>query len=343
LGKVVEELLEVEPGGLAVHVSPGDGVGEQLGVGVEEAPALGDEAVVAGVEAEEAAGVHLGERGVVGEAPAPGLEAHQVRLVQLRVHVGVVVGAGEVVEAVAEEAAVRGAQCVAAGEHGQVLDAEALGTEHLEQAGEVGRGRGQLVRLVGDGHAAVAAAQRDGPSGAIGEHHGVTRRERKDVGAGHDARARHLQPLLDALHRPEPAGGQVRRPVLLCRVALRRVQKHRTVAPLHHTLILIYILPASNNVHYIDRTGSNGNAVTYPDEAVVEMESEQRTGQRRRLLEDLQHLIPDDLLHLRARLAVEIRVQPSCCSQGSRRRRDQHNHHQCRHPASSDERARRHS
>jgi len=59
----------------------------------------------------------------------------------------------------------------------------------------------------------------------------------------------------------------------------------------------------------------------YPDEAVVEMEAEQRAGERRRHLEDLRRLLLDDGLHARARAAVEILVQP--CG-GSRREDDQH-------------------
>jgi len=65
-------------------------------------------------------------------------------------------------------------------------------------------------------------------------------------------------------------------------------------------------------------TASN---IMYPDEAVVEMEAEQRAGERRRHLEDLRHLLLDDGLHARARAAVEIHVQP--CG-GSRRKDDEH-------------------
>jgi hypothetical protein len=232
VGEVAEELGGEEPRGLALDVRPGGRVGEQRGVGVEEPPAPGHQAVVAGVEAEEAAGVHLVERGVVGEAPAPGPEAGEVGGVERRVDVGEAVGAGEVVEAVAEEVAVRGAEGVAAGEHDEVPDGEALGGEHADEAGEVGGGRGQLVGLVGEGDAAVAAAQRDGPGGAVGQHDGVARHERQDVGAGDGARARLLQPVLDALHGAEAPEGEVRGGVLLRRAGGSRVQEHGGVAAL---------------------------------------------------------------------------------------------------------------
>jgi len=71
----------------------------------------------------------------------------------------------------------------------------------------------------------------------------------------------------------------------------------------------------------------NNNAATrmYPDEAVVEMEAEQRAGERRRHLEDLRHLLLDDGLHARARAAVERQVQPCGGSHhGSRREDDEH-------------------
>uniref|UniRef100_A0A0A9D7F7 Peroxidase 1 n=1 Tax=Arundo donax TaxID=35708 RepID=A0A0A9D7F7_ARUDO len=304
-GEVAEEFLGEVSGGLALDVGPGDGVAEQLGVGVEEAPALGHQPVVASVEAEEAAGIHLGKRGVVGEAPAPGPQPRQVRTVERRVDVGGVVGAGEVVKAVAEEVAVSGAKRVAAGEDDEVLDAEALGGEHPDELGKVGGGRGQLVGLVCDGYAAVTAAQRDGPGGALGNDDCVARHEREDVGAGDGARAGLLELVLDPLHRPEAAEGQVRRRVLLRRVVRHRIQQHRPVAA--------------------------------PDEAVMEVEAEQGAGERRRHLEDVRHLLPDDLLHVRARLAVEIHLRP--CSHGARgSRRDEHDgrHDQCRHTPHSD-------
>ncbi|BAT15145.1 Os11g0661700, partial [Oryza sativa Japonica Group] len=47
----------------------------------------------------------------------------------------------------------------------------------------------------------------------------------------------------------------------------------------------------------------------YPDEAVVEMEAEERAGEGGGDGEDPDHLLPHDLLHLGARLAVEPHVQ----------------------------------
>ena len=165
VGEVAEEVVGEVAGGLALDVGPGDGIGEQRGVGVEAAAALGHQPVVAGVEGEEAAGVHLRQGGVVAQAPALGLELRHVRRVQRRVHVAVVHQAGEVVEAVGEERAVRRAERVAAGEDDEVLGVEAFGGEHLGELGEVGGGGRQLVGVVGDGEAAVAAAGRAGPGG----------------------------------------------------------------------------------------------------------------------------------------------------------------------------------
>lgn len=53
------------------------------------------------------------------------------------------------------------------GEDDEVLEVEVLGGEHLGELGEVGGGRRQLVGLVGDGHPAVAAAERHRPERAL--------------------------------------------------------------------------------------------------------------------------------------------------------------------------------
>lgn len=47
VGEVAEELGGEEPCGLTLDVGPGGRVGEQRGVGVEESPALGHQAVLA--------------------------------------------------------------------------------------------------------------------------------------------------------------------------------------------------------------------------------------------------------------------------------------------------------
>jgi hypothetical protein len=167
-GEVGEELVPVGTRGVAEHVGAGGRVGEQLGVGVEEAPALGHVGVVAQVEGPEAAGVHLHQRGVVVQAGALGAEARHVRPVQLRVGVAGVVQAREVVEAVREgEAMRRRADGVAGRQHRQVPGVQALGAEKLGQLREVARGRRQLVGLVGDGHPAVPPPQRDRPERAL--------------------------------------------------------------------------------------------------------------------------------------------------------------------------------
>ena len=47
----------------------------------------------------------------------------------------------------------------------------------------------------------------------------------------------------------------------------------------------------------------------YPDEAVVEVHPEERPGEAGRGGERAHHLLPDDILHAGARLAVELLVQ----------------------------------
>jgi hypothetical protein len=62
---------------------------------------------------------------------------------------------------------------------------------------------------------------------------------------------------------------------------------------------------------------------TYPDEAVVEVHPEERPGEAGRGGERAHHLLPDDVLHAGARLAVELLVQ---LRRRRRERREQQHH-----------------
>nr|ACR36030.1 unknown [Zea mays] len=301
-GEVGEELVPVGARGVAEHVGAGGRVGEQLGVGVEEAPALGHVGVVAQVEGAEAAGVHLDQGGVVVQAGALGAEARHVRAVQLRVGVAGVVQAREVVEAVGEGEAVRRADGVAGRQHRQVPGVQALGAEQLGQLREVARGRRQLVGLVGDGHPAVPPPQRDRPERALAQPHCVPGHESQHVGAGDGVRARLLHRGLDPLDEAEAAQRQVRLRVLLRGVVRRGVEEHRAVAP--------------------------------PDEAVVEVHPEERPGEAGRDGERAHHLLPHDVLHAGARLAVEPLVQLR--RRRERREQQRQESRPGRHPRSSE-------
>jgi hypothetical protein len=104
-------------------------------------PLLGDAAVVANVEGLVAAGVHLVQRGLVINAPALHPEPLGVLAVEGRVDGG----AAEVVETVGVGRAVRGAERVRAGEHGEVLEVQALGREDLGEQRGVSEGQRKLV------------------------------------------------------------------------------------------------------------------------------------------------------------------------------------------------------
>jgi hypothetical protein len=91
----------------AEDVGLGGGVRDERGVGLEQAAALEQVAVVAHVEGPEAARVHLHDRRVVRRRLAlPLAQVRRVHWVQRRVRVAGAAAAGEVVQALAEGVAV---------------------------------------------------------------------------------------------------------------------------------------------------------------------------------------------------------------------------------------------
>ena len=107
-------------------------------------------AVVAGVEGLVAAGVHLGQHGLVVDALAA--RPQPVGVLAVQGWVGAV-GAAEVVEPIGVRRAVRRAEGVRAGEDDEVLEVEALGGEDLGEQQDVTVGGRQLVgRLRGAGY-----------------------------------------------------------------------------------------------------------------------------------------------------------------------------------------------
>jgi hypothetical protein len=94
LGRAVED---------AEHVGLGRGVRDERGVGLEQAAALDQVAVVVHVEGAEAARVHLHDRRVVRQRLALLSQLRRVHRVQRRVRAA---AAGEVVQALAEGVAV---------------------------------------------------------------------------------------------------------------------------------------------------------------------------------------------------------------------------------------------
>lgn len=90
----------------AEDVGLGGGVGDERGVGLEQAPPLEHAAVVAQVEGAEAAGVHLHDRRVVRQRLALEPQLRGVQRVQRRVRVVGPAAPREVVQALAEGVAV---------------------------------------------------------------------------------------------------------------------------------------------------------------------------------------------------------------------------------------------
>lgn len=91
----------------AEDVGLGGGVGDERGVGLEQAPPLEHVAVVAQVEGPEAPRVHLGDRRVVRQRLAPLPQLRRVRRVQRRVRVhGARAPPREIVQPLAERVAV---------------------------------------------------------------------------------------------------------------------------------------------------------------------------------------------------------------------------------------------
>jgi hypothetical protein len=86
----------------AEDVGLGGGVGDERGVGLEQAPPLEHAAVVAQVEGAEAAGVHLHDRRVVRQRLALEPQLRGVQRVQRRVRVVGPAAPREVVQALAE-------------------------------------------------------------------------------------------------------------------------------------------------------------------------------------------------------------------------------------------------
>lgn len=275
LAEVPEELAVELACGDTLDAVLGGGVEEERRVGAEETPPLGDVAVVAGIRSLEATRVHLRQHSAVINALALEPQLVSVLAVQRRVDEarGTVLAGGGV-EAVGERRAVRRAEHVGAGEDDEVLEVEAPGGKDLGEQRDVAGGRGQLVAcLRGTGHPTVSPSQRHRPEGSFSQHDSVAGHEGEHVGAGDDARARGLELGLHPLHGAEPSQALVRLGVLLRHVAVGGFEQDR--------------------------------GITTPDEAVVEMKTEERAGEAGRGGDDLGHLLADDLLSVGACLAVE--------------------------------------
>jgi hypothetical protein len=270
-------------------------------------------AIVAGVEGLVAAGVHLGQRGLVVDALAARPQPVGILAVEGWVHA---VGAAEVVETSGVRRTVRRAEGVSAGEDDEVLEVEPLGGENHGEQRDVSVGWRQLVgRLRCAGHAAVSPPQCDGPGGSLGKHDGVAGHEGEDVGAGDGVGAGGLELGLHPVHGTEPPEALVRFGIPLCQVALGGVKQDRGVTTLQIRVACIGMyqysgLLADHGNFTIQRTHMLNNA-TYPDEAVMEMEPEQRAGEAGRRGDDLLHLLADDRLDVRACLAVVADLQLS--------------------------------
>jgi len=166
----------------------------------------------------------LHHRGVVGEVGV-GRALLLEYGGEARVHVGRRRGDGE------EGGAVGEADGVGAGEHDEVVDAQAFDLEALDEPGEVeGRPRQEGERLVLHGHAAVQASPREAvvDLGAAEEEGGVAGGELDDVGAGDDAWAGLLERRLGRVHHVEAtqAGEVCRAELLRPWVRRRRVEQH---------------------------------------------------------------------------------------------------------------------
>jgi hypothetical protein len=230
LTEVLEENVIELAGGDALDVLPGSGVGEERGIGLEEPPPLGDMAIVAGVEGLVAAGVHLGQHGLVVDA----LAAHPqpVGVLAVQGWVGAV-RAAEVVEPAGVRRAVRRAEGVRAREDDEVLEVESLGSENLGEQRDVSVGWRQLVRrLRGAGHLAISPPEGDRPEGALGKYDGVAGHEGKNVGAGDRVGAGCLELGLHPVHGTKSPEALVRLGIPLCKVALGGVEQDRGVTAL---------------------------------------------------------------------------------------------------------------
>ncbi|WVZ57069.1 hypothetical protein U9M48_007505 [Paspalum notatum var. saurae] len=269
--------------------------GQQRGVGREEHPVREHVLVVLVVERVRGGDVLVhggvgGGRCRAGTGRAPPPERGGERSAD--------VGGGG--EAVGDEGgAVGAADGVRAREYDHVLDVQPLGGEAADEPGDVGEGRGQVAQgLGGAGDAPVEAAGghvdlQAEPAEEVG---GVAGREGDDVGAGDLPRAGLLDGVLGRVDDLEAAqAGEVGRAQLLRpRVRRRRVQEHRAVASLYTSCRWWCIHPW--------RT-------PYLDEAVVEEQADEAGADAGVLVDELLHLVPDDVLRAGARLLVVAHLQ----------------------------------
>jgi len=168
----------------------------------------------------------LRRRRHVRRAPAP--EHGQQAGVHGRVGLA---GAVVAVEPARDEPAVAEPHGVGAQQGGEVEHAEAYGAERRQSLGER-RGRAGQVHLGGGGHGAVPPPRRHLVPHLPRHRRRVPGGQRDDVGARHDARARPLHRRLGVVDHVQHPQRQVRRSILLGRVARRAVDEHGAVASL---------------------------------------------------------------------------------------------------------------
>jgi hypothetical protein len=206
---------------------------EQRGVGIEQAVAADDVAVVLVVHP---VGRHevLHHHGVVAGVGLAGTLLPQLAC-EHRVHAAAAGGAQARGHAPLAGRAVGVADAVRAGEHNEVVDGEALGPEVVDELLQRVERRGQVgQRLAGERHAAIAAATRQpvADPAAAEEAGRVACGELDDVGPGDDAGAGGLEPGLGRVDHLVPAQALVvgDAQLLRLRVRRRRVEQHGCVA-----------------------------------------------------------------------------------------------------------------
>ncbi|WVZ56173.1 hypothetical protein U9M48_006743 [Paspalum notatum var. saurae] len=316
LGHLDEGLLELAlpPAGdvgIVLHHLGRRRRGEQRGVGREEHLVRDHVLVVLVVErvGGEDVLVHGGVvgRGWVGRAPPP----EQVG------EPGADVGGDG--EAIGDEGrAVGAADRVRAREHHHVLGVEPLGGEAADEVGDVEGGWRQVVQGIGGaGDAPIQAAGghvdlHGEPAEEVG---GVTGCEGDDVGTGDRARAGLLDGVLGRVDDLEAAqAGEVGRAQLLrLWVRRRRVQEHRAV-----TSLLNQSSCQPQHIHYSTvvcisisiRRGAFMDALhSHLNEAVVEEHADEAGAEAGVLVDELLHLVADNVLHAGARFLVVAHLQ----------------------------------
>jgi hypothetical protein len=218
-------------------------------------------------------------------------------------------GAVVAVEPAHDEPAVAEPHGVRAEQGGEVHHAEAGGAEGRHGVGER-RGGARQAHLGGAGHGAVPP-----PRGHLVPHlprhrRGVPGGQRHDVGARHDARAGPLDRRLGVVDHVQHPQRQVRRGILLGGVAGRAVDEHGAIASL--------VGGARNHAHTASDYQNQTEATkmweraavqhTYPDEAVVEMQADERGEHGAVVRGAAADGAPDDGLGAGARPRVEVQL-----------------------------------